>query len=263
MEKNILIVFLLIISFVLVFMFIRTRRKLMRFYYRYLYRGYPQPWPIKQISVENISPKFGAGKYGSKLESEIYFLGGDFNAGISGRERWILSVLAKEANKIFEFGTCTGATTYLLARNSPENAKVVTLTLHPEQKMDAISTKKDIAKDMDAAKSESLYTNFFYEGTRVEDKITQIFSDSKKLDVSSYVEQFDLIFIDGAHIYSYVLNDTEKALKMLKPGGILLWHDYRHPRRVPGVFNALNEIAEKFPLAHIEGTTLVFYRKPI
>ena len=35
----------------------------------------------------------------------------------------------------------------------------------------------------------------------------------------------DLIFVDGAHSYEYVKNDTVKGLEMLRPGGIIAWHD--------------------------------------
>ena len=42
----------------------------------------------------------------------------------SDYEGWILAVLSKNSNKIFEFGTCSGKTTYLMALNSPENAKI-------------------------------------------------------------------------------------------------------------------------------------------
>jgi len=35
---------------------------------------------------------------------------------ISNIETWILAVLAKNSRWIFEFGACTGKTTYLLAQ---------------------------------------------------------------------------------------------------------------------------------------------------
>jgi hypothetical protein len=47
---------------------------------------------------------------------------------------------------------------------------------------------------------------------------------------------------------------------MVKPGGIVLWHDYAHWNR--GVFRALNELARELPLVHIAETSLVAYRKP-
>jgi predicted O-methyltransferase YrrM len=44
----------------------------------------------------------------------------------------------------------------------------------------------------------------------------------------------DLVFVDGAHSYEYVKNDTEKGWEMLRPGGIIAWHDCtpNHPEVV-------------------------------
>lgn len=38
-------------------------------------------------------------------------------------------------------------------------------------------------------------------------------------------KKFDLIFIDGLHIYEQVKKDIENSLKVLKPGGLILLHD--------------------------------------
>ena len=35
-----------------------------------------------------------------------------------------------------------------------------------------------------------------------------------------------MAFIDGDHSSEYALNDTRKALSVLRPGGTILWHDY-------------------------------------
>jgi hypothetical protein len=71
----------------------------------------------------------------------------------------------------------------------------------------------------------------------------------------------DLIFVDGSHAYSYVLSDSDKAFKMLAPNGLILWHDYRGPQDTVDVYKALNRIAQDKKLTHIEGTSLVSYRK--
>ena len=49
---------------------------------------------------------------------------------------------------------------------------------------------------------------------------------------------------------------------MVRPGGIVLWQDYRGPRKAKGVFRALNELNAKLPLVRIKGTALVAYRRP-
>ena len=50
----------------------------------------------------------------------------------SDYEGWILATLSKISSRIFEFGTCSGKTTYLMALNSPENSKIHTITLNSE-----------------------------------------------------------------------------------------------------------------------------------
>jgi len=46
---------------------------------------------------------------------------------------------------------------------------------------------------------------------------------------------------------------------MLKPGGLILWHDYRGPWRARGVWSTLNALAQSHTLVHIKGTSLVVY----
>ena len=91
----------------------------------------------------------------------------------------------------------------------------------------------------------------------------QLFGDSKALDITPWAGKCDLVFVDGSHAYSYVVSDTAKALELVRPGGLVLWHDYLGPRHSPGVYRALNELAATLPLVRISGTALAAYRKPL
>lgn len=202
---------------------------------------------------------------GTTLESEVYLVGsgGGISVSTSDTEAWILSILAKRSSNIFEFGTATGRTTYLLARNSKPETKVVTITLSESDIKHYSAASQDSEKATNAAIGESHFSRFLYSGSPVAAKITQLFGDSKEFDDSSYREQFDMIFIDGSHAYSYVASDTEKALKMIKPGGVILWHDYRGADPVTGdVYKYLNELAKSLPLVRIAHTSLVAYKVP-
>ena len=226
-------------------------------------RGLFGNWPIPPISLEQLDPIFKVDRFGPKLETMIHFLGrGDLNVpgGTSDSEAWILSVLAKRAGNIFEFGTCTGKTAYLFAKNSAEHSTVTTLTLSPEQVSEYAKGTGDDQKSIEDAVSESAFTEFLYSNTPEKTKITQLFCDSKHFDERPYLAKMDLIFIDGSHAYSYVLNDSEKAFKMLAPGGIILWHDYRGPRNTKDVYKALNQLAREKTLVRIKETSLVAYR---
>ena len=171
-------------------------------------------------------------------------------------------MLAKRAHRLFEFGTCTGKTAYLWARNSPPDARVITVTLAPDEVAAHHAEATDDARDVAFAVGESNYTAFLYSGTEVEHKVEQLFGDSKTLDVSPWAGTCDLVFVDGSHAYSYVVSDSARALELVKPGGLVLWQDYAGPRHSPGVYRALNELSARLTLVRIKGTALAVYRKP-
>lgn len=52
---------------------------------------------------------------------------------------------------------------------------------------------------------------------------------------------FDLVFIDGAHDYESVSRDAEIATSLLRPGGVLVFHDYRSTHD-PEVTVAVDEL---------------------
>lgn len=61
-------------------------------------------------------------------------------------------------------------------------------------------------------------------------RVCQIYCDSLKWDTSNYPEGFfDIVLIDGGHQKEIVVNDTLKALPLLRKGGIMMWHDYCPP----------------------------------
>jgi predicted O-methyltransferase YrrM len=221
--------------------------------------------PIRAVTADEVDPIFRLGPYGPGVETEVAFVSKGplgVHGSTSDVEAWILAVLATRARCLFEFGTCTGRTAYLWARNSPSDARVITLTLAPDERSTYRQDATDDAGDTASALSESAYTSFLYSGTPVAAKVEQLFGDSKSLDVSRWAGQCDLVFVDGSHAYSYVKSDSERALALVRPGGLVLWHDYSGPSHSPGVYQALNELAERLPLVRIEGTMLAAYRQP-
>ena len=222
-------------------------------------------WPIRHVPPEEVDPVLRPGPFGPTRETEVAFIGrGPYvvDGGTSDAEAWILAVLAKRARRMFEFGTCTGKTAYLWARNSPEDARVVTVTLAPDQLSDYTQEAADDPLDVQFALKESSHSEFLYSDSPVASKVEQLFADSKALDVSPWAGRCDLVFVDGSHAYSYVVSDSEKALQLVAPGGLVLWHDYAGPRHAAGVYRALNDLAQRLPLVRLEGTTLVAYRRP-
>lgn len=225
-------------------------------------RGLLQRWPMRKVPVEQLDARFQPDELGATRAAEVAYVGRGtivVPGGTSDTEAWILAVVAKDARRLFEFGTCTGKTTYLWARNQPADGTVTTLTLAPHQLGAYRSVTGDDPKAEAFARQESRVTRFLYTGTDVECRIVQLYGDSKQFDETPYVGSCDVVFVDGSHAYSYVVSDTAKALLMVRPGGLVLWHDYSP--ECPGVFRALNRLAKRLPLVHVQGTTLVAYRK--
>jgi hypothetical protein len=222
-------------------------------------------YAIPPIPLAELDPMFQSGPFGPELATEVHFIGRggvQVPGGTTDSEAWILAVLAKGARRMFEFGTCTGKTAYLWARNSPPGAIVTTLTLAPEEAALYSADVRDTSLDREHALAESCFQSFLYSGTEVEPKIVQLFGDSKQFDETPFLGQMDLIFVDGSHAYSYVHSDSDKALRMIKPGGLILWHDYRGPLGGKGTDRALIELAQRLPLRHVAGTEMVAYRAP-
>ncbi len=143
------------------------------------------------------------------------------------------------AKRIFEFGTYRGQTTCGLVASCKE-AQVFTLNLPPED-------DPRYAPFIGILIARSPYR----------DRITQIFSDSRTFDTTSFRKSMDYIFIDGDHSYEGVKNDTEKALELLRPGGLIVWHDYA--AKSPGVLEYLAEFSKDRPLFRIRKTCLAVY----
>lgn len=238
---------------------------LWRSYRRRLYGalGRDDAHPVPTVALEDFHPRFRRDELGPTLDAAVRFVGtGDgVPGGTSDREAWVLAVLAKDARTLFEFGTATGRTAWLWAANAPAEARVHTLTLPPGGLEAYREAPGDSAAGTRRALEESAFTRFRYTGTEVEDRIEQLFGDSKVFDEGPFVGRCDLVFVDGSHARSYVESDSEKALRMVAPGGIVLWHDYRRDRRsARDVCRVLNELGARYPLVRLAGTSLVAYR---
>ena len=72
-------------------------------------------------------------------------------------------------------------------------------------------------------------------------------------------ETFDLIFVDGNHTYEIVKSDLELYWPLVKPGGLLVGHDYT--TRFPGVIRAVREWEHSAKVTVPHGTTLFYLEK--
>jgi len=151
---------------------------------------------------------------------------------------------------IFEIGTFDGYTAGLFALNSSDGAKIYTLDL-PKGQIPTLAVT-----DMDSTHID-LRNRMLDSGKGEEDKVIRLLGDSHCFDFSPYYRRVELFFVDGAHSYQYVKSDTENALKCMKKGGLLIWHDYGR-EGVNGVTRYLHEIAHKLDIYSVPGSSLAF-----
>jgi predicted O-methyltransferase YrrM len=57
-------------------------------------------------------------------------------------------------------------------------------------------------------------------------RITHLYGDSRSFNFNEYIGKMDLVFVDGDHHFDSVVQDTQTAFKLIKPGGAIVWHDY-------------------------------------
>jgi predicted O-methyltransferase YrrM len=143
------------------------------------------------------------------------------------------------ARRIFEFGTYQGRTTYHLTF-AADGAHVTTLNLAP-------------AADPRYAP----HLGRYFRGTDREAFITQVYCDSREFDTTPHRRQFDFVFVDGDHSYEVVENDTMKAFELLRPGGVIVWHDYA-PKSA-GLVRFFRDFTQTRPLFRIKRTCLLVH----
>lgn len=188
--------------------------------------------------------------------------------GMTLLESSVLVCLARltGATTLFEFGTFMGATTLLLAENTPPDAQVVTLDLPQCAESPDAQPQGSVLTD-GHANDAFLTRTFATQGARciqradasVQGKVTQILEDSMKLDVGArgFEKQFDFVFIDGGHAFPIVQQDTRNAYRMLKADGVVIWHDYQSTIH-DEVTTFLDQHAKTRTVFHVANTMIAF-----
>lgn len=189
--------------------------------------------------------------------TSVKILTEEITGGLSTQELLFLSSIVKcyPIKSIFEIGTFDGcAVTHMILNSQfPDQCHIYTLDLPPEK-------IQDYSHDPDNKEFLELRRPGYYISRYTTSGITQLYGDSLKFDFSPYFDTMDLVFIDGNHNAPYIQSDTENALKMVKTGGLIIWHDYFG---IPGesVTDYLNHLSAKLSIRRIKNTCLALYYK--
>jgi hypothetical protein len=167
-------------------------------------------------------------------------------------EAEIMQGLIKKNNfkSIFEIGTFDGFSALKMSEAGPD-VKVYTLDLPDGTIPDGLSwDDKDNIRRLYTANTYTL--GKLIKGVK---NVTQLYGNSLEFDFKPYFDKIDMVFVDGAHTWKFVKSDSANALKMIKAGGIVLWHDYTvlHPE----VWFYLKRMG----IQKIKGTTIGIFKK--
>lgn len=187
------------------------------------------------------------------------------NGNISFFETVVICLICKHVHpmNILEFGTFDGRTTCNIAANVPEYAHIITVDL---KKNDMHTTKFPVEGITESDEHDERgyigkkIKRYQKHGSKLKNKIKQLWMDTAAFPVDDYPQLFDFIFVDASHTYANVFNDTKTVMQCINKKGIILWHDYHG---WPGVTQALDEYynncIDQLNWSHIEGTSLVIY----
>ena len=171
-----------------------------------------------------------------------------------------LAILTKAASpkQIFEIGTFRGRTALNFARNTSDECVIYTLDLsaedHEKMMVGTNAADKSIIQQS--------FTGVDYRNKDVSHKIKQLYGNSMEFDFRPYHGKMDIVFVDGAHDYEVVAADTQNALKMVKPGGQILWHDFANYGDYNDVVRAVLDNIPGERITQINNSQLALYQEP-
>ncbi len=176
--------------------------------------------------------------------------------GVAMIELGYLAFLARwlPAAEVFEIGTSQGRTTLNLALNLAPGGHIHSLDLPagyvPEAACYAPAQEVEV-KHLERAAFLKPYLDRL--------PITLLEGESTSFDFSPWFRRMDLVFVDGGHTQRVLETDSRNAFQLIKPGGLILWHDYTQPA-CPEVTAFLDDLGRQRPLRHVRGTRLVIYQ---
>jgi len=204
---------------------------------------------------------FNDSEYFREIKKHVFLSKSSFfHSGFGNIHPWEAQVMAElvhffKPKTLFEIGTFNGFSTLHLAQNSPEDAVIYTLDLPQDKK--EILLKHDPFKAYRDVYTMKMNSRRLFHDREEAKKITELFDDTLHFNFFPYYGKMDFVFIDTSHSYQYVKSDTVNAFKMLRPGGMILWHDFDFIH--PSVYLLVKEVARQKTVYFIPRTRWALY----
>ena len=172
-------------------------------------------------------------------------LRGPFSRYLGAQETAILAALVGSVapRVMIEFGCNRGTTARRLLENVPTLGRYIGIDVPPDWMPTLSCQQSEIPRHAgtDAAGD----ARFFL-----------LTAPSRSLRVE-HLEPCDAVFIDGDHSLPAVLHESHLVRVLLRPGGIICWHDYGNPAvEVTQALDALQ--AQGWPICTVENSWLAF-----
>jgi predicted O-methyltransferase YrrM len=155
-----------------------------------------------------------------------------------------LLVILKERKpkRVLEIGTASGGVLFLLGQIANSDATIISIDLPGGQFGGGYANWK---------------TEFYKSFGKCQQSIHLLREDSHSFDAVNHVkkilkdEKLDFCFIDGDHTYEGVKKDFEMYSQLIKPDGVIAFHDIAlRPDTGSGVFCFWNEVKKNY--RHVE-----------
>lgn len=196
-----------------------------------------------------------ANHHSSKRRARLYEAGKQ-NGNVRVSELSILCSLAadcRDNTNIIEIGTFDGRTTLNLALNSPPGCRIFSLDLPPgEIPGDINPGERHLAIQSGHVRRIEPYRTTHPDAIS---KIVLLQGNSMTFDWRPYERSCSLVFVDASHAYDYVRKDSEAALRLINPDGVIVWHDYGVWKDVTLALETLDR-ERSLGLRNIRGTSL-------
>jgi len=152
---------------------------------------------------------------------------------------------ARAPKRVLEFGTYLGVGILTIALNTSQDATIYTIDLPDQVDSESLPTLEHSADKMHIRVLRHRVGEAFT-GCEFAGKIRQIRADSLTLKLNHYVgtDAIDMVYVDGGHSFGICKRDSETALSVLSPHGVILWDDYWW--FYPDVVRYLDSLSELF-----------------
>lgn len=200
---------------------------------------------LRTIGLEDLHRRFGA------LDTSRALIG--FTNALDTHVILALLSSTRPCKRILEIGTAAGHMTANFTEWTDADATAFTLGITADLHASAAPGQRYEDPPREAL---GRMSNHFGKAH----KVFFITADSMTYDFGR-LAPLDFVFVDGAHDLPHVVSDSRKAYDVLRPGGMLVWHDFTSPAEWVEVRPALELLHFREPIDHVQGTAVAFLQK--